>query len=64
MKCSLKMRNLKGLDNDIFEQQLRGYFPVVSIQKQLPKVFYNSFLKNFEKFTTKHMREVIFVKEV
>ena len=61
---SLKVRNLKGLDNEIFEQQLGGYFPVVSIQKQLPKVFYNSVLKNFEKFTIKHMREIFFVKEV
>ena len=61
---SLKVRNLKGLDNEIFEQQLGGYFPVVSIQKQLPKVFYNSALKNFEKFTIKHMREIFFVKEV
>ena len=35
---SLKMRNLKGLnDNDIFDQESRGYFPVVGIQKQLPE---------------------------
>ena len=56
---SLKVRNLKGLDNEIFEQQLGGYFPVVSIQKQLPKVFYNSVLKNFEKIHDKtHARDL------
>ena len=36
---SLKMRNLKGPNNsNIFDQESRGYFPVVSIQKQLPEV--------------------------
>ena len=40
---SLKMRNLKGLNNNnnnnnnIFDQESRGYFPVVNIQKQLPE---------------------------
>ena len=58
---SHKMRNHKGLNNDIFDQQRRGYFLVVSIQKQLPKVLYNSILNNFEKFTIKHMRNVSFV---
>ena len=35
---SLKMRNLKGLNNnDFFDEESRRYFPVVSIQKQLPE---------------------------
>ena len=58
---SLKMRNHKGLNNDIFDQQPQGYFLVVSIQKQLRKVFYNSILNNFENLTIKHMRNVSFV---
>ena len=59
------MRNLKGLNNnDIFDQESRVYFPVVSIQKQssCPKMFYNSFLNNFEKFMMKRMRQFFFVK--
>ena len=35
---SMKMRNLKRLNyNDIFDQESRGYFLVISIQKKLPE---------------------------
>ena len=34
---SFKISNFKGLNNDISDQQSRGYFPVASIQKQLPE---------------------------
>ena len=42
---SIKMRNLKGLNNnDIFDQESQGYFPVISIQKKLPEDVLQSIL--------------------
>ena len=37
-------------------------FQSSAFRRSCPKVFYNSFLNNFEKFMMKHMRQVFFVK--
>ena len=54
---SLKMKNLKGPNNDIFDQQSQGYFPDL-----FRRCFTVVFLINSEKFTIKYMRQVFFVK--
>ena len=57
---SLKMKKLKGLNNDILDQQSRGYFP--DIFRRCFTVVFLIISKNFEKFTINYMRQVIFVK--
>ena len=56
MLC-LKMKNLKGLNNDIFDQQSQGYFPDIFRRR-----FTVVFLINSKKFTIKYMRQAFFVK--
>ena len=53
---SFKMRNLRGLKNDIFDQQSRGFFQPSTFRSTRPEVFYKKVaLNNFEKFTGKHL---------
>ena len=57
---SLKMKKLIGLNNDILDQQSRGYF--TDIFRRCFTVVFLIISKNFEKFTTTYMRQVFFVK--
>ena len=46
---SFKMRNLRGLENYIFDQQLRGFFQSSGIKSTRPEVFHKKVaLNNFE----------------
>ena len=57
---SLKMKSLKGLNTIFSTSNEEDIFQIFS--RYFLKVFYNSFLDNFEKFTIKYMRQIIFVK--
>ena len=58
---SFKMRNLRGLNNDIFDQQSRGFFQSSAFRNCHPEVFYKRIaLNNFEKFTGKHLCRSLF----
>ena len=58
---SLKMRNLRGLKNDTFDQQSRGFFQSPAFRSTQPEVFYKKVaLNNFEKFTGKHLCQSLF----
>ena len=48
---SLKIRNLKRLNNNIFQS---------STFKEA--AFYKNFLQNFEKFTIKYLRQIFFLR--
>ena len=53
---SFKMRNLRELKNDIFDQQSRGFFQSSPFRSTHLEVFYKKFaFNNFEKFTGKHL---------
>ena len=39
---SFKMRNLRGLKNDIFDQQSRRFFQSSAFRSSCPEVFYNT----------------------
>ena len=53
---SFKMRNLRGLKNDISDQQSRGFFPSSAFRSTRWEVFYKKVvLINFKKFTEKHL---------
>ena len=59
---SFKMRNLRGLKNDIFDQQSRGFFQSSAFRSSRPEVFYRKFaLNNFEKFTGKYLCRNLFL---
>ena len=58
---SFKIRNLRGLKNDIFDQQSRGFFQSSAFRSSRPEVFYKKVaLNNFEKFTGKHLCRSLF----
>ena len=58
---SFKIRNLRGLKNDIFDQQSRGFFQSSGFRSSRPEVFYKKVaLNNFEKFTGKHLCRSLF----
>ena len=58
---SFKMRNLRGLKNDIFYQQSRGFFQSSAFRSSRPEVFYKKVaLNNFEKFIGKHLCRCLF----
>ena len=53
---SVKMRNLKGLNNDVFDQQSWGFLQSSAFRSSRPEVFYKKdVLSNFEKFRGKHL---------
>ena len=53
---SIKMRNFKELQNDIFNQQSCGFFQSSIFRNSSPKVFYKNVAFNtFEKFTGKQV---------
>ena len=57
----LKMRNLKRLKNDIFDQQSRGFSQSSACRSSRREVFYeNVDLNNFEKLTGKHLVGIFF----
>ena len=54
---SFKMRNLRGLQNDIFDQQSWGFFKSSAFRSSCPEVFYKKVvLNNFKIFTEKNLR--------
>ena len=54
---SFKMRNLRGLQNDIFDQQSWGFFKPSAFRSSCPEVFYKKVvLNNFKIFTEKNLR--------
>ena len=56
---SFKMKNLKGLKKDIFDQQSQEFFQLSAFSR--PELFYKKVpLNNFEKFTGKHLCRSIF----
>ena len=56
---SFKMRNLRGVKNDIFDQQSQGFSQSSAFRNTRPEVFYKKVaLNNFEKFT--EMSETFF----
>ena len=58
---SFKMRNLRGLKNDIFDQQSRGFFQSSAFRSSCPEVFYKKvLLHNFKKLTGKHLFRSLF----
>ena len=56
---SIKMRNLNGLKNDIFDQQTWGFS---TRRNSRPEVFYKKVvLHNFEKFIGKRLYRSLFL---
>ena len=61
---SFKMRNLKGLKNDIFDQQSWGIFQSLAFRSSRSEVFYKKLsLIILKKFTGKHLcRDKVLIK--
>ena len=58
---SFKMRNLRELKNDIFDQQSREFFQSSAFRSTRPEVFYKKVaFNNFEKLTGKHLCRSLF----
>ena len=58
---SFKMRNLKELQNDIFNQQSWGFFQSSAFRSTGKEVFYKKVaLNNFEKLTGNRLRRTCF----
>ena len=58
---SFKMRNLRGLKNDIFDQKSRGFFQSLALRSSCPEVLYKKvLLHNFKKLTGKHLFRSLF----
>ena len=55
---SFKMKNPRGLKNDIFDQQSRGFFQSSALRSSRPEVPYKK--DSQEKFTAKHLCRSLF----
>ena len=65
MRILFKMRNLKELKNDIFDQQSWGFFQLWSFTSSRLEEFYKKVvINNFEKFTRKNVPQSLFLNKV